>query len=122
MSGFQKSHRLLKGEDFDRVFTARRSRSDKLLVVYQLANGLPHPRLGLVVSRKVGNAVVRNRWKRMLREAFRLLQHELPNVDLVCLPRAAQAPALGSLMDSLRELCQPRAAKRDPQRNPQSRR
>ncbi len=41
-------------------------------------NNLPHWRLGLAVSRRVGSAVARNRVKRLAREAFRLSQHELP--------------------------------------------
>lgn len=112
MPVFPKSHRLLSGPEFDRVFAARRSRADKRLVIYQLKNGLSHPRLGLVVSRKVGNAVVRNRWKRLLREAFRLVQHDLPSVDIVCLPRAGQKPTLDTLKESLAVLTQQRPAKR----------
>ena len=76
-----------------------------MLVVYGLENGLPHARLGLSVSRKVGNAVVRNRWKRLLREAFRLQLAELPSgLDLVIGPRADATPELDGLKDSLRQL------------------
>lgn len=101
---FPKEARLLKSADFDAVFTARQSVADRTLVVYGLANGLDRPRLGLVVSRKVGNAVTRNRWKRTLREAFRLSQHELPPLDFVCLPRAGQQPTTPALQASLKRL------------------
>lgn len=101
---FPKSRRLLKSTEFDAVFAARRSRADKRIVIYTLANELGHPRLGLVVSRKVGNAVARNRWKRLLREAFRLIQDELPAVDIVCLPRPSHSPTLDSLTESMRTL------------------
>jgi ribonuclease P protein component len=99
---FPKSRRLLKAAEFDRVFHRRRSQSDSLVVVYACENDLPHARLGLVVSRKCGNAVVRNRWKRCLRDAFRLAQHELPaGLDFVALPRKGVAPATPRLRQSL---------------------
>jgi ribonuclease P protein component len=99
---FPKSRRLLKPAEFDRVFHRRRSQSDSLVVVYACENDLPHARLGLVVSRKCGNAVVRNRWKRCLREAFRLAQHELPSgLDLVVLPRKGAAAEMPRLRHSL---------------------
>jgi ribonuclease P protein component len=99
---FPKSRRLLKAAEFDRVFHRRRSQSDSLVVVYACENDLPHARLGLVVSRKCGNAVVRNRWKRCLRDAFRLAQHELPaGLDFVVLPRKGVAPATPRLRQSL---------------------
>lgn len=82
----------------------KRSATDRFLTVYGLANDCGHPRLGLVASRRVGNAIVRNRWKRLLREAFRLSQHELPPLDLVCIPRIGSEPDLNSLRHSLTRL------------------
>jgi ribonuclease P protein component len=70
--------------------------------VFGYPNGLPHPRLGLSVSRRVGGAVLRNRWKRLIREAFRISQHQLPQgVDLVVIPRGEADPELERLAQSL---------------------
>lgn len=62
---------LRRGSDFDRVFaTGRRGKAGAVVVI--VAPGLPNTfRFGLVVGRKVGNAVVRNRVKRRIREALR---------------------------------------------------
>ena len=103
---FPKSARLLTKAEFDRVFAQRASVADDVLVVYAADAEVDKPRLGLVVSRKVGNAVARNRWKRVLREAFRLVQHELPKCDYVCLPRARVEPDLAAVDRSLRQLAQ----------------
>jgi ribonuclease P protein component len=102
---FTKAQRLLKPTDFDRVFARRRSQADRVLIVYACENDGEGPRLGLVVSRKVGPAVARNRWKRCLREAFRLAQHELPRgLDLVVMPRPDATPSTAVLQKSLRDL------------------
>ena len=98
---FPKRLRLLRGGEFERVFAARTSAGDAWVVVYGAANDLGHPRLGLTVSRRAGGAAARNRWKRLLREAFRRTQHELPPLDLVCVPRAGAIPQLRPLMESL---------------------
>jgi ribonuclease P protein component len=101
---FPKRVRLLRASEFERVFAARASAVNSWMAMYGVANGLDYPRLGITVSRRVGVAVVRNRWKRLLREAFRLTQPHLPGLDLVCVARAHQPPDLKQMMDAFSSL------------------
>ena len=99
---FRLQDRLRSDRDFQRVYRRRSVASDDLLVVHSCENDLGFPRLGLSVSRKVGGAVVRNRWKRLLRQAFRLQKRHLPaGVDLVVAPRAGVTAELSAIMESL---------------------
>ncbi len=135
---FPKECHIRRGADFQRVYRRRAIASDDRLLIFGCENGLTHPRLGLSVSRKVGGAVVRNRWKRLIREAFRLSlaasatqenpppcahgarmlrrktlkRQSLPGgIDLVVIPRPDFHPNLESLVESLPRLAG-RAAKK----------
>tara|TARA_Y100000589_G_scaffold104192_1_gene98501 strand:+ start:14022 stop:14414 length:393 start_codon:yes stop_codon:yes gene_type:complete len=80
---FPRSRRILRPSEFVAVYDHGHSVRRGPLLVHALGSG-DTTRLGLSVSRKVGNAVTRNRVKRRLRDAFRRLQHELPaGYDLV---------------------------------------
>jgi len=81
--------RLRRRKDFDNVFRRGRAFSNNLLVLRSLASGLPHNRYGFVTSKRVGNAVARNRVRRRLKEALRPLDVE-PGWDVVV---SAKAPA-----------------------------
>jgi len=112
MPKFGRELRLRKPADFDRVYLARVYAADDVLVINGDANGLDHPRLGLSVSKKVGNAVVRNRWKRLIREAFRLSQDGLPaGIDLIVRPQKDAAADFEAICRSLPALAA-RIAKR----------
>jgi len=102
---FPRSDRLHKRADFARVFGRKCSAGDSRLVVYVDINGLEITRLGLSISRRVGKAHVRNRMKRLVREAFRLTRHELPTgLDLLCVIKPHQEPSLDEYRGSLRQL------------------
>lgn len=75
---FRVRHRLSHARQFQAVFGGRLKKTAGPITLFCIPNDLPHPRLGLSIGRRVGGAVVRARLKRHLREAFRLLQHELP--------------------------------------------
>lgn len=103
---FRKSDRLRKTAEFQRVYAGRNSVSDPILIVYGLVKEEPGSRLGLSVSRKVGNAVIRNRWKRLIREVFRLHRHEFSgDWDLIVIPKPGAAiPHFEQLRISLQKL------------------
>ncbi len=75
---FRTRHRLTHAREFQAVLAAKVRFARGPLVLSALPNTLPNPRLGLMVGTRVGGAVVRNRLKRFIREAFRLDQHTLP--------------------------------------------
>ena len=98
---------MRKGIDFDRVHQRNTYAADDVLVVRGCENQLPYTRLGLSVSRRVGPAVVRNRWKRLIREAFRLSRQRLPDgLDLVVRPRRGAQPNCDDVTQSLPRLAQ----------------
>ena len=99
------SHRLADKRAFDRVFDSATSSRDRFFTVLSAGNDLEHPRLGLVVSRKVSrHAVTRNRIRRVVRDSFRTIQHKLLACDLVVLARPAASDADNSaLRDSLKD-------------------
>ncbi len=102
---FPKHVRLLTKSDFAGVYQGDTFAADHVLVIRAIANGLDRTRLGLSISRKVGNAVVRNRWKRIIRESFRKQKSQLPvGLDIVVRPRKGAVCQFDGVDQSLNRL------------------
>ena len=104
--GFPRTSRLLRPADFTRVYGRRASAAAGSIVVYGAPNRTADgaARLGLSVSRRIGNAVVRNRWKRVLREAFRAVRGDVPvGHDFIVVVRSGVAPEGAAAARTLRE-------------------
>jgi ribonuclease P protein component len=98
--------RLRHKRDFDAAYARGRRLSDGFFTVIATSNESGAPRLGLSVAvRTAGGGVARNRIRRIIRESFRLHQHEIPAVDLVVSMRsAARGAARAELRASLAAL------------------
>jgi len=91
--GLPKDERLLLRGEFKRASAVGARMRSPHFIVYLANNQLGRRRLGITVSRKVGNAVVRNRVKRIVREYFRSARERLPDSrDYVVIARRGAGP------------------------------
>ncbi|EST51863.1 ribonuclease P [Brevibacillus panacihumi W25] len=99
-----RSHRLRKNEHFQAVFQRGTSAANKQFVLYSARQeGQAAFRAGISVSKKIGNAVIRNRVKRLIREAVARLEDAIPKgVDLVIIARpGVESMSLETIEQSL---------------------
>jgi ribonuclease P protein component len=75
---FSKRKRLLRNEDFKAVLQQNRKAGDGLMTLYVAENSFGFSRIGISVGKGYGNAVARNRLKRLLKEIFRQNQNRIP--------------------------------------------
>ena len=88
------SESLKKNQDFQSVYRNGKSYANRLLVMYVLENNLDKNRLGISVSKKVGNSVVRHHVTRLVRESYRLQENIFNRgLDIVVVARANAASA-----------------------------
>lgn len=88
------SESLKKSKDFQKVYNKGNSYANRLLVMYVLENHTDKNRLGISVSKKVGNSVIRHHLTRLIREGYRL-QEDMFNsgLDIVVIARGTARDA-----------------------------
>jgi ribonuclease P protein component len=103
---FRPEHRLHAGAEYDRAYRQGARAGDHLFAVNVVPNAFGHARLGMSVSGKtVGNAVARNRVRRLIREIFRHRREQLPALDFVVTSRpGAKVAVRAELVASLERL------------------
>ena len=122
----QRRYRLVHSQRFQQVYREGRTLVHPLLVMRALANNLAYSRFGLVVSKRTGHAVVRNRVKRRMREVLRArIARVPPGWDLVLIARApivgASFRRIGEALDRLLlNLGEAHISKLDPPQNSHS--
>ena len=104
---FPRSRRLRSPADFKRVYDQKVRDGDDHLLVYAAVNDLSCTRIGVSVSKKNGNSIVRHRIRRLLKEAYRLEQFQIPEgIDLILIPRPGSASTLTDCRSSIVQLAE----------------
>jgi len=105
---FGKERRVVKRSDFARAINDGGCAADQTLVVFAYPTGSDQPpRLGVTIPKRTGNAVMRNRWKRLIRESFRTQQHRFPSgYDFVVRPKKGAVTHWPRIRDGLPRLAE----------------
>lgn len=114
---FPKCLRVVKGDHFSKALRSGGCAADGILVIFALPREGQEgetlvTRLGVTIPKKTGNAVVRNQWKRVIREAFRIQKNRMPaGYDLIVRPKKGAVLDGKSIQNGLPKLAT-RAVKR----------
>lgn len=99
----EKAYRIKKNADFQFIYRKGKSVANRQFVVYTYEQQkATHFRLGISVSKKLGNAVTRNRIKRSIRECFKVHKTDLLPIDMIVIARfPAKAMSTQEIQKSL---------------------
>ena len=111
---FGKTQRVTRSGDFTKIIRLGTCVADGTLVLFALptASADQSIRIGITIPKKTGNAVQRNRWKRLIRESFRVQQVALPKgYEFIVRPKRGASPSWRAIEKSIPHLAR-KAAKR----------
>ena len=97
----KKSESLKENEDFKEIYRTGKSFANKYLIMYVKKNTFSYNRIGISVSKKVGNSVVRHRLTRLIRESYRLAEDSvLSGLDIIVVARVGARGKVYSEIES----------------------
>ncbi len=102
----RKDQRVVRRDDFTRALHQGSCAADGMLVLFAFQTSPDQPpKLGVTIPKKMGNAVVRNHWKRLIRESFRTQQDRIPaGYDYVIRPKKGSRPQWHEIQSSIPRL------------------